>query len=555
MPLLQPPGGTTESLPLAGFADPPGEPAGGGGDVVRWELIPARYGSGSWLVAIGGDELWIWAPPGVALAGAPQEPVERWTRARTPGTLDDIPPEAVTELTLERVIADVPADYERWALDCTADQIRILGLYVRTRTDQDDGRADEHVTAARAVREELVGELERWARPAPPPAQVRPRPDEYGEQQSLFKALSEYEFVQIAVQLLTTQLAGVRRCEHRPDRGCDLFFERPGGERHVVQVKHVASRDDSLVEDAEREAHRLRVDRAAPDVYWYVTSDPVVGRVRRDLIHAVAPWAGERTRVADGAYLESLLDGQPHLVPERVKLRWAKAARDGLLDPRDAGAARDLVQRFTETGAVAVAREALHDFRVVVLHGPPGIGKSTMAMALAGDAASSGYEIVKASGPDDAARALDTRESHVVVWDDVQDAHAVPAVVERALRSDGPLLIAAAPSRPAGVPDELRLEVRGYPRRERALMLYNHLWHRGPGALREPPLMPDPSFCRALVDHPHFTPRMAAFVARCDALQLEAFRTYVEAAPAPEADPELDCLFDRLGTVAPHRLF
>ena len=135
----------------------------------RWDLVPAQLGPGAWLIATGPRSVRAWAPPGVALTGERDERLELWSHARMSlrgGTTSRAPRRAET-LALADVLAVVPADFERWALDATRDQVRLLGLYLASAAD------DEYALVARATREALIEQLDGHAELGKP---VRSRP-------------------------------------------------------------------------------------------------------------------------------------------------------------------------------------------------------------------------------------------------------------------------------------------------------------------------------------------------------------------------------------------
>ncbi|MGH2969887.1 MAG: hypothetical protein ACRDK0_12600, partial [Solirubrobacteraceae bacterium] len=76
-------------------------------DTERWDIVPAQFGSGTWLVARGNGRARVWAPPGVALTGEADEALERWTYTESRSA-------AIEQRTLPQVLGSIPADFERW---------------------------------------------------------------------------------------------------------------------------------------------------------------------------------------------------------------------------------------------------------------------------------------------------------------------------------------------------------------------------------------------------------------------------------------------------------
>jgi hypothetical protein len=531
------------SMPGGAAADAPPTPATAR---ERWELVPAEFGSGSWLLASGAGELRAWAPPGVVLDGADQEPVERWTTARAVFG-ERFAAGGATIATLAQVLAQVPADFARWALDCTADQVRFLGLYAAAAGDPEAG---DFAASARVVREELAAELETQLRLRRP--QVRERAgDPERPVPNVFSALSDHEFAELARRLLTEQRGSSCCTPAAREYGIDLFFEDPDGTRHVAQLHHGDPQALPVPERAEQDARRLREARPDADVYWYVSSMTLSPSARREVVHAIGPWAPPQQHVVAAEQLQLLLEADPSVAAHHPKLRVAQAMACGLLDGKLQPHVSAAWPSLADTEPIRAARETLWNAGAIVVSGEPGSGKTTLGTALLADAMLEGYEAVIVDGPpDELALEPQGDRPRVVLWDGADDGRVLQSLLRSARRLKDVLVIAIAGymAYPAA-PPAVAFPMRRYARRDRARILYNHVWHAEDLAEESREALSDPYVCRAIVDHPAFSPRLAERATTLGPIALGAFMPHLHCDPLSEPpDDEVDCLLQRIQT-------
>jgi hypothetical protein len=479
--------------------------------VERWERVPAEIGSGSWLVATGASTVRIWAPPGVVLTGEPGERLERWTMVATAAA-------APVTVTLADVLAAVPPDFHGWAREVTADQLRVLGLYVA-----EAGEEDPYTAFARATRRILSDELAAVDRPVrvpPAPADAAPTPDVYA-------ALTDTEFSTVVRSLVEKVFSAFVEGVRETAAG-DAIVASAAGVRHLVQVEHHP--DGDVGEFVRRtRCNALDLRDAPSDVHWVVTSRRVGTRVRRELLHTVGPWLAERHRVIDADDLTRWLRAHPSVERQLPKVR---AARGGL-------PVRELA-RLAATEALDDARRQLHETGVVVITGRPGTGKSALMSMLVADAAVDDFR------PSPATPALvASGDRRIVFWDDADDADLLRRLLGAVRRSDDVCLVVATTNDRTILREnaDAAIVLGHYGLRDRANVYYNHVWnadHLHPEARSA---LAEPVVYQAVLEHPHFTPRLAQHVANQGPVVLADLQPL--GCPG-QPDPHVDQMFTRI---------
>jgi hypothetical protein len=206
-----------------------------------------------------------------------------------------------------------------------------------------------------------------------------------------FDVLTDIEFEDFVADLVSavTGLAFVAGARGA-DGGID-GLNVSGDERHVIQCKHfVRSPFSKLEKAAEREAKRLAGFEQPPASYRFVTSMELSHTQKDKLFEILEPWVKTRENVWGGKELVAALDDHEGVAIHHAKLWFHGAAQlrrqlsaadynrtSALLDqiaPR--------IPRFVETEAFADVRRRLEKNRVLLVDGPPGVGKTSLAQLL-----------------------------------------------------------------------------------------------------------------------------------------------------------------------------
>jgi hypothetical protein len=331
------------------------------------------------------------------------------------------------------------------------------------------------------------------------------------------------------------------------DGGVDL--RHLGGDGiHVVQCKHALfSTVAQLVSQAKKERVNLAALDPQPASYRFVTSRRLTAANKVTLRVKLDPYIASDADILGEDDLLLLLGEHPEVERRHIKL-WmpSSAGLQALLNASVGSRARTLAQDIERSlplwvpnAAFDEARQMLRDRGVCVVAGTAGIGKTTLAKMLVGDAIDAGYELVVVSADiEEAWRVHDPSVPQIVYYDDFlgrsafeprlgrkEDDRLVQfmrlagrsATTKFVLTTREYILQHAHQLHDRLADGDLEgrkvlLELPAYTRRQRAEIFYNHAHASGAlsGAARTA-LLVDDAYAR-IIDHPSYNPRQIEWI-------------------------------------------
>lgn len=350
------------------------------------------------------------------------------------------------------------------------------------------------------------------------------------------------------------------------DGGIDLRYAS-GPDRTIVQVKHFQKAGlRALLRNLSAEASKVR--RLRPDRYVLVTSVGLTPHNKDQIVAAIGPDLVGPSDVLGAEDLNNLLGQHPEIEGRHFKL-WL--ASRGVLDRVLANAevtrsefkarkVHEQAKRYVAGSAFPMARRMLESERIVIVAGPPGVGKTTLADLLLYEHLERGFQAVLIQKDvTEGERLFQAGTRQVFYFDDFMGATFAGDSLGRAGGVDDRALLAFVSmvretptarlilttrehvyAQATGKSERLRdaglgslkvmLNMPSYSMLDRAKILYNHIYFSDlPSEFRNELLRDD--FYKVIVKHQKFNPRLIEWLSnhrRLHAIPVARYRTFIE---------------------------
>ncbi|MDB2437451.1 restriction endonuclease [Hellea sp.] len=372
-----------------------------------------------------------------------------------------------------------------------------------------------------------------------------------------FSNLSPLDFEHLIADLMSAEMSlRFKYYKAGADGGIDTqAFD--GSRRIVLQAKrYIESNFTKLKSKCKIEAALWEKRSSVPDEFWLATTVPLLPSQAEELAELFPLMPIDSSRVLGLGDIEGLLRSHPEVGRGHVKL-WLgntgtleRIIHSGVMENSDfeRKEIEDTAKTYVSHKGFDIGLKTLIDHGSLVISGPPGIGKTTMAHMLALDHMRGGWEVVFVHEDFEAGDAVKAGAKRLIFFDDFlgqitltpdsirHSDHRINSLIRRAAKD--PDLRFMMTSRDYILEDahhqserlsedifvgrKYVLRLNAYSKLQKAHILYNHLYASG---LPQPILerVVSTGVYKQVVDHPNFTPRL-----------IETMTTRYKSQPGPE---------------------
>jgi DNA polymerase III delta prime subunit len=367
---------------------------------------------------------------------------------------------------------------------------------------------------------------------------------------SNYENLSDHDFEFLIADLFRAEFGG--RYEVFPrgaDGGIDVRRILTDRGPIVVQCKHMLrSGFSKLKTSARHEVVKLEAMDPKPSEYFFVTTQSLSDKRKGELVVLLDPWVTSRDHILGSEDVDRLVANHPQIERSHVKLYLSSGGHlDRVVHAATFEQSAQLrseiklaLPKYVETGAFSQARLRLVEQKAIVISGPPGIGKTTLAQLLVADAMSEGYEPIQISR--DIAEGWDIINDHekrVFYYDDFLGAtflesrldknedRRISSFLQRCAASSNNLFILTTREHLFSQAlewyesirggdletNKLILQLKDYSTYEKAKILYNHLYAVDRKLLAKVRSnLASWDKVQAIIEHENYTPRSIAAI-------------------------------------------
>jgi len=355
-----------------------------------------------------------------------------------------------------------------------------------------------------------------------------------------FGNLSPIEFEGVSVDLVAAETGlGFERFSEGRDGGMDGRHSSAEG-RIILQAKHYKNSTWSDLQTAAASENRNLIG-LNPTRYFFLTSQPLTPKRKEKLRSLLGHPSVATADIWGRGELNALLAKHGDVEKRNIKLWITSTTILQRILTNDVSvfteSTRDEIQRilkvYVANPSLEMSKKILDQTHCLIISGPPGVGKTTLAQVLAAEYSDMGWELVSMSSIDDGRRMFESENRQVFIFDDflgsikldpsrlAKDDAKIAGFFNSVSRSESKrfilttraYILQSARIISEALDDrrveltEMVLNLETYTRELKARILYNHLYHSGIDDAAVQALL-EGDTVRRIVDHRHYMPRI-----------------------------------------------